>query len=722
MVKERPGSRRSPESEKDGIDPRKVFLALLLAPLIFCIQSMEARSATPPAPSPPAPPSISLPVLSGPVPPPSPATPSSLSQTALISEGREAYRSGDFRRAHDLLGEALLVSGPSGLPQEVLVDLASSSRRIGHSGRAIALLLQLLGGKGSAALSPPLLRRVRYELAMADRDRDNPGGAVRQLLPVFSALTRSSRIRHATGVLQEYWRKSDPVTGTILMGQSLRRLDPPDQKVVMTRTIDLIFNAIKEEPGLLRILSAFPRDFPGDYAAYRLALLDHRSLHPRKAEKILLRMLLYYPESLYVPEAEHLLNRLSMEGKNPSVGLVLPDLSRDALGPYMRSILTGAVLGLAQEGSGSPQLIVRFVTGRDTYARWYANLVDREKVGALLGPLLSRDLAAVRPRLLKDQILSVTPTLLADPGVRFMISLATPPEMVARAISAFSLFLVPKPRVAILYPTDFYGKRVREPFERLLVSAGGSVTAAIGISRARGKRQEAVLRLRRYGHEVQVPSKGPFGDGITSRAGDFVTYGDKIYYLVYPTRQSSGDPSVPFFFKPDFDIIAFPNDSRHPFKFLDELVYKDIQNVDVLGNESLMMARRHWDMVSDIHNPLYSVAPVNLFHVAKGNLHERSFKAAYTRLIQVSGRSPDMLELESYDCAALLASLFRQGFRTRYHLGVTALAKKSYNGLSGPVSWGSDGTMSRIYTLYRFSGGDWAAVATQPVTIGGASP
>ena len=27
--------------------------------------------------------------------------------------------------------------------------------------------------------------------------------------------------------------------------------------------------------------------------------------------------------------------------------------------------------------------------------------------------------------------------------------------------------------------------------------------------------------------------------------------------------------------------------------------------------------------------------------------------------------------------------------------------------------------MSRVYTLYRFSGGDWMAVATKPVTIGG---
>jgi hypothetical protein len=132
-----------------------------------------------------------------------------------------------------------------------------------------------------------------------------------------------------------------------------------------------------------------------------------------------------------------------------------------------------------------------------------------------------------------------------------------------------------------------------------------------------------------------------------------------------------------------------------------------------------MMARRQWDMVSDIHNPLFSVAPVNLFHVAHGLSREKGLRATYARMKDVTGQSPDLLEVESYDCSAFLASLFHEGFRTRYHLGVTALAKKSYNGLSGPVAWGPGGLMSRIYTLYRFSGGDWLAVSTQPVSVGG---
>ncbi|MCL4485358.1 MAG: ABC transporter substrate-binding protein [Nitrospirae bacterium] len=702
---------------------RKVSLDFLLAIFLFFLSTTQALPGTTPGIPPPAsspPPTISPPVLPPSTSSSAPATPSALSQEDLITEGREAFRSGDYRRTHDLIEEALLDSGPSRLPPEAILELASSNRRIGHPGRAIALLLPLLGGKGSAGpLNSVLLRRVRYELAMADRDKDNLRGAVHQLLPVFPDLTRSSRIRHATGVLLDHWKSSDPVSGGILMGQALNRLAPPDQKVVMTRTIDLIFNSVRDEGGLMKILSVFPRDFPGDYAAYRLALLEARSGHPRKSERMLLRMLLYYPESLYVSEAEHLLNSLSMGGKAPSVGLILPDLSRGALGPYMRSILAGAVLGLPDGTPGTPGLIVRFVTGRDTYGRWYGNLVERERVGAILGPFLAKDLASVRSRLVPDQILAVTPTLPADPGVRFMISMASSPEMVARALSAFSLTLFPKPRVAILYPTDYYGKRVRDSFVKALRSSGGKVTAAIPLPPIRGKRQAAVLRLRRFGQDVTVPPKGPYDDGITGRSGDFVTYAGKSYYLVYPPDKTPGSRPVPFFFKPDFDIIAFPNDSRHPFKVLDELVYKDIQNVDVLGNESLMMVRRQWDMVSDIHNPLYSVAPVNLFHAAKGNSRDSVLREAYHRLIQVTGRSPDLLEIESYDCAAFLSTLFREGFRTRYHLGVTALAKKSYNGLSGPVSWGPDGAMSRVYTLYRFSGGDWKMVSTQMVSIGG---
>ncbi len=724
MQKEPPGIRRSSVPENEGIRTRsRILSALFVLLFVLCLPPSRGMPATPaavPAPPGPSAPAISLPALPAPPSaPPPPPTPAALSLATLISEGREAYRSGDYRRAYDLLEEAQLDSGTAGLPPEAVVALASSSRRIGHTGRAIVLLLPLLGPKSPAAQNPRLQRRVRYELAMADRDRGNSDGAVRQILPIFSGLSRSSRIRHATAVLLEYWRTADPVSGVIGMGQALNRLDPPDQKVVMTRTIDLIFNSVKDEAGLQRILSVFPRDFPGDYAAYRLAVFDARANHPWQAERILLRLILSYPESLYVPEAEHLLDRLSMGGKLPSVGLILPDISRGPFRPYMRSVLAGAALALAPRVPGSPGLIVRFVLDRESYARWYRDLVDREKVGALLGPFLARDLAAVRSSLIKDQILAVTPTLPADPGIRFMISMASTPEMVSRALAAFSLSLVPKARVAILYPTDYYGRSVRDSVSKALASGGGTVTAAIPLPRARGTRQEAVLRLRRYGRDVEVPATGSTGDGVMSRSGDFVSYGGKSYYLVYPSRQTPGDRPLPFFFKPDFDIIAFPNDSRHPFKVLDELVYKDIQNVDVLANESLMMARRQWDMVSDIHNPLFSVAPVNLFHVAHGLSREKGLRATYARMKDVTGQSPDLLEVESYDCAAFLASLFHEGFRTRYHLGVTALAKKSYNGLSGPVAWGPGGLMSRIYTLYRFSGGDWLAVSTQPVSVGG---
>ncbi len=724
MQKERPGIGRSREPGNGRTRFRSRTLTALPALfLLLCLppaRGLPETLAGAPATSAASAPDISLPVLPPPTPPPPPpATPAALSLAALISEGRDAFRSGDYRRAYDLLEEALLDSGSAGLPPEAVVDLASASRRVGHSGRAVSLLLPLVVASGKGTLSPPLLSRVRYELAMADRDRGNAEGAIRQLLPVFPELTRSSRIRHATGILLDYWRRADPVAGVIGMGQSLNRLDPPDQKVVMTRTIDLVFNSVRDEQGLLKILSSFPRDFPGDYAAYRLAVLESRANHPRDAERTLLRMILSYPESLYVAEAEHLLDRLSMGGKTPSVGLILPDISRGLLKPYMQSILSGAVLALSHGSPGTPDLIVRFVGARESYARWYRDLVDQEKVGALIGPFLARDLVSVRSRLVKDQILAVTPTLPADSGIRFMISMASTPGMVSRAISGFSLSLVPKARVAILYPTDYYGRSVRDAVSKALAAGGGTVVAAIPLSPARGMRQEAILRLRRFGRNVDVPEKGALGDGFASRSGDFVSYGGKSYYLVYPSRQSSGDRPLPFFFKPDFDIIAFPNDSRHPFKVLDELVYKDIQNVDVLANESLMMARRQWDMVSDIHNPLYSVAPVNMFHAGRGESRDRERQEIYARLKRVTGRSPDLLEIESYDCAAFLASLFREGFRTRYHLGVTALAKKSYNGLSGPVSWGPAGEMSRIYTLYRFSGGDWLAVSTQPVTVGG---
>ncbi len=677
--------------------------------------------AASPAPAPPAGPSVSLPSLPA-LPPPSPPTTLSISQEDLVRQGTEAYETGDYRKAHDLLEEALLGAGAIGLPTEDLLRLASSDRHLGFSGRAISLLLPLLSPAKRGTLSPDLIRRIHYQLALADRDKGNDPAAVRQILPFYLSLVRSDHLRTASGILLPFWKSADPLGGVILMGKSLGRLTPADQKTVVTRTIDLVFSSLHDEEALSRVNTLFPHDFPGDYADYRLALLSFRAHHPRQAESRVLGMLLDYPDSLFVSEAEQLANRISLPDPSPRAGLILPDMSGGPLKPYMRSILTGAVAGWESGSTPPVPLLVRFVLPHQQYGRWYDNLVSREHVGALLGPFLSRDYRAVRKKIIADQLLVVTPSVAPDPKNRFMVSLAVLPEMTARAMAAFSLSLVPKAKVAVLYPRDLYGRTFLAAFGPALESGGGTLDSPVGVSSGRRHREQAVGRLRRMGKEIPIPPRGPLPEGVSGRAGDFVSYGGKSYFLIHPSpspaREGSPSPPppLPYFFLPDFDVVAFPNDSAHPFKVMDELVYKEIQNVDVVGNETFMMARRHWDMVSDIHNPLYSVSPVNLYRIAGGRGGTPEADRTLARLRSLSGKPPDLLMLESYDCGALLSSLFSEGFTTRYHLGVTAQAKKSYEGLSGSVSWGPPGTVSRQFTLFRFLGGGWEPVSSQTVT------
>ena len=714
----------------DGLGLCRLGVGLLLAASIVGGIPREAHSdpapSSPPAPTssapaPPVAPPVSLPSLPS-ISPPSAPTTLSIAQEDLVRQGTEAYENGDYRKAHDLLEEALLGAGSVGLPPEDLLRLASSDRHLGFSGRAISLLLPLLSPGKQRTLSSDLIRRIHYQLALADRDKGNDPAAVRQILPFFSSLLRSDHIRSASGILLPFWKSSDPLGGVILMGKSLGRLTPADQKTVVTRTIDLVFSSLHDEESLSRVHTLFPHDFPGDYAAYRLALLSFRAHHPRLAESRVLGMLLDYPDSLFVSEAEQLANRISLPDPSPRAGLILPDMSGGPLKPYMRSILTGAVAGWESGSTPPVPLLVRFVLPHQHYLRWYDDLVSREHIGALLGPFLSRDYQAVRKKIIADQILVVTPSVAPDPQNRFMVSLAVLPEMTARAMAAFSLSLVPKAKVAVLYPRDFYGRTFLAAFGPALESGGGTLESPVGVSSGRRHREEAVGRLRRMGQEIAIPPRGPLPEGVSGRAGDFVSYDGKSYFLIHPSpppvREGSPPPPPPspYFFLPDFDVVAFPNDSAHPFKVMDELVYKEIQNVDVVGNETFMMARRHWDMVSDIHNPLYSVSPVNLYRIAGGRGGTPEADRALAHLRSLSGKPPDLLMLESYDCGALLSSLFSGGFTTRYHMGVTAQARKSYEGLSGAVSWGPPGTVSRQFTLFRFLGGGWEPVSSQTIT------
>jgi hypothetical protein len=616
----------------------------------------------------------------------------------------------NFKKAHDLLEEAFLDAGVGGLTSGTLLDLASSDRHIGHSAQTISLILPLLSPKRVPPLPEPERLRARYELGMADAAVKNREGAVRQILPIFSGLGDSSKIRHSVDVLMDYWRLSDPVGGTILMGQALGKLEPKDQKAVMTRAIELVFGSVHDESGLLRILTSFPSDFPGDYASYRLGVLYFKAHDPWKAERMLIQTILDYPESMYVAEAERLLDRVDPDSGPPVVGLILPDMTDPRVKPYMRSILLGAYMGLLDPSGAKASLIVRIVLGRDTYLRWYENLVDKEKIAALIGPVMARDFDSVRRKIREDQLPVLTPSLPPDGRSPFMISMATPPEMVSGAMAAFVLSLSPKPRVSVLFPRDFYGQVFRKSFQKNILEGGGTVTASLPIRPGNRDDQKVVLRLRTFGEDIVISRSGGLPSGVTSRSGDFVSYQGKSYFLVY--KNEKGDPS---FFLPDFDVIALPNDSPHPFKILDELVYKDIQNVIVIGNETFMTSRKTWDVVSDIHNPLYSVAPVNLFRITRGRSESGPENGGYSMIRQIAGKGPNMLTLQSFDCARFLRDMISVGFTTRYHLGITAQSRGNYHGLSGTVVWKKGGVMARTFTLYQFSGGDWKPVASKQV-------
>lgn len=686
------------------------------AVLLVCVQvlpGMEGTGlATPPPEETPPPSAISLPTPLPVVAPPPPKVRSStavISQNTLIDSGEEAFRAGKFQKAYDLLGEAILDAAPGELPPTLILDLASSERHIGHTGRAIARLLPFLSIDRARTLTAIDALRVHYELGMDDALRKNLPAAIHHLVPIFPELALSHQIRHASEILGDYWRQGDPVSGVILMGQSLDRLDPRDQKAVMTAVIALIFSAVHEESGLLQILSAFPRDFPGDYAAYRLGRFYVRTGAYEKAERVLLRLLLYYPESMYIEETERLLNRIP-SGSTLEVGMILPAMTNPALRSYLRAILRGTELGIYGRTPVSAGLLVRFVLKRQSYGFWYKNLVDKEKIVALLGPFLSADFQETRARLEEDQILAVTPTLPPDSRVPFLVSMATLPEMTAEAIARFSIALVPKARVAVLYPRDNYGRVIRSLLDRQLPAVGGSIHATLPVLPNSRDYTELVDRLKSHGTEVRVPESGPLPAGVTSRSGDFVTFGEKSYFLVH------GDtPGERVFFLPDFDIVALPNDSSHPFQLLDELVYKDIQNVVVMGNETFLTSRRRWDTLSDIHNPLYSVSPINLFHVSEGKSSDPETRNVLLRMRQISGKNPDLLELESYDSARFISEGVEGGFKTRYHLGTIAIARMTFSGLSGKITWGKHGTAGREFSLYEFSGGDWKVVQTQTV-------
>ena len=618
------------------------------------------------------------------------------------AEGLKELDNGRGKEALQTFQNILLDYPADKLPLEVYLALARTYRFLKAPDKAIITLLPLLKSQILAQSDTKAKQEFMYELGIADAIIHNDTGARQFLIPVFPLLEKPSKIRNAGAALIPYFEKTDPLEGAVLLGHAIDKLDPTDQKKMLSMTIELIHDHIDQLPDLLSIEKTFPHEFPGDYALFRIGLMQNGQNQPDKAERTFLTLLSDYPSSLFTSAVQERMNHLAFPEGQAEVAVILPPLSDPVRGSFARSILSGLELFLnhPKQGSSSPQLplIVRFSRNASAYRSTLRSMISHFNILALVGPFFSKDLEAVRRILEQKEIPAITPTLPPRKSMITLYSTATLPEMMAAAAAIETPKRVMNPDAVILYPSQPYGRVASRTYELVLVSQGGKVIGSYPYRADKPDHQSALNTLRKKGEVLQIASDTLLPAGMSRVSADVMSVNGKTFFL--NTRISNGK-QIRSLFLPAFNAVYIPDTSMHPAAILRELAYKNIQNVSVFGNETFLTTRG-LSGIEDLHDTLYATG------IPSGTVFSR--KTPFGR------RPAGLFVLQTYDALSLIDALVAQGANDSHSVLSSLKSHPSFEGASGTMTWDGPGRYRKSVGIYQLTRNRWVPSDTVEVT------
>jgi ABC-type branched-subunit amino acid transport system substrate-binding protein len=589
----------------------------------------------------------------------------------------------------ELLGRAITAAGAGDLEQAQL---------------AYQLLL-------TSYPNSPLRDQVYFGLAQINQQQQNYSDAAVQYQKLLSEFPKSPWVKPARRALAEAYiglGQYDSAVTVLELERNLNR-DPVARGELTDRIVDVflmkkdrvqaVIELLKKESngegekraidnqiqGLLdqctqgdldELVHQFPKGYPGDAAMLRLADLHESAREYFEAERDLRRFLSIFPKHPAAPtvRGKIIAIRQMYLGHRYLIGALLPMSGR--MKPFGQQVLNGIRLAMDSVPDASPEKSIGIVvkdteadpaallTGLDELAREY-------RVSAIVGPLLSRQVAAAAPKSEAYQIPLLTPAASqewAKPW-RYVLRNSITNRQQARAIADYAVNALSRKRFCILYTNDGYGAEMTQAFMEEISRLGGEI-----IARASYDPQATDFGAQiRYMKETDLSKDGVLG----------------------PPPQQRGEVRE---YKPGFDAIFLPGDYDQVGLIAAQLAFFDIQGVTLLGTNG-------WDSPD-----LFRIGGkyidggifVDGFFAGSSEPVIRSFVDRYRARY---GEEPTLLAAQAYDSANMILTSIRQGATNGEAVRDFVGRIQNFPGVTGPISYASDGGLAkRLYVIQAKDG------------------
>ncbi len=423
---------------------------------------------------------------------------------------------------------------------------------------------------------------------------------------------------------------------------------------------------------------------------YRLALLFLENNELKRARARAMALIRSTSDKGWIGKGRALLERIQEElsVREGVVGCLLPLSGTFAI--YGEEVLNGIQLGtgmlqVTDDRDGAIRELVIKDTESDPEKAVSAleDLVENEKVIAVIGPLSSRTAPAVAR---KAQVLGVPIITLSqmdgitDEGDMVFRNFLTPSREVDKLVQTATSEMGIK-RFCILYPDNPYGRFFMNLFWDRLDQAGGVVTAV----------------------ESYRADETDFASQIKKSVGLFYPRPYSVVRELTEMRHPEAEERIIFSEDPqpiiDFEAVFIPDNFQNVAMIAPQLVYHDVMDIQLLGT-SLWQSDKLIELAGDyIQDAVFTSG----FFENRDRPDILHFVESYTSNF---GTAPGVLAATGYDTIRFLERLLSEGtFNTRRDVRDGLLSCEGIQGVTGRISFNASGEVEKDPFLVTISGG-----------------
>ena len=326
----------------------------------------------------------------------------------------------------------------------------------------------------------PLINEAKFRMGICYTRLGRPRDAIRILSELFTTFLSPSRMVQVFSLLGDnYVELRDRPNALYWYGKGLLIPGQPNEE--LRSKVKSIMDASNTEEELKSIESLYRGAYAGGYAKLKLAQMARRQGNDLVARRYLMELEKEYRGMDYMPAAKEVLDTISLSLKSKyTVGVILPLSGIHS--PFGERVLQGIQSAIKETDYPLISLAIRDSKGSpDEAEKAVEELVNKEKVIAIIGPLLSVDVdrGAKKAQQLKVPLLTFSQKEPASNNEDFVFRNSLSPSEQIQTLANFAVKELKLGTFAVFYPNSPYGLYFKNLFSQEITRNGGKVLGSV---------------------------------------------------------------------------------------------------------------------------------------------------------------------------------------------------------------------------------------------------